>query len=108
MENHNIEQVHEYNCLGQLVNSDGKQEKEIEKRIKTGWRTMGKHSSIFRSKMPMCLIRKVFDQCVLPVMIYSCETWTLNNKLYKKLQTSQRSMERYMLGITKRDRKRNE
>ena len=34
MENHNIEQVHEYNYLGQLVHSDGKQEQEIHKRIK--------------------------------------------------------------------------
>ena len=69
---------------------------------------MGKHSSIFRSKLPMCLKRKVFDQCVLPAMTYGCETWTLNNKLHQKLQTSQRSMERYMSGVTRRDRKRNE
>ena len=108
MENHNIEQVHEYNYLGQLVHSDGKQEQEIYKRIKTGWRTKGKHISIFRSKMPMCLKRKVFDLCVLPAMTYGCETWTLNNRLHQKLQTSQRSMERYMLGITRRDRKRSE
>ena len=105
MENHNNEHVHEYTYLGQLVYSDGKQEKEIHKRIKSGWTTMGKHSSIFRSKMPMCLKRKVFD---LPAMTYGCETWTLNNKLHQKLQTSQRSMESYMLGITRRDRKRNE
>ena len=71
MENHNIEQVHEYNYLGQLVHSDGKQEHEINKRLKTRWRTVGKHSSIFRSKMPTCLKRKVFDQCVLPAMTYA-------------------------------------
>ena len=76
LENPNIEQVHEYNYLGQPVHSDDKQEHEILKRIKTGWRTMGKHSSIFRSKMPMCLKRKVFDHCVLPAMTYGCETWS--------------------------------
>ena len=37
MENHNIEQVHEYNYLAQLVHSDGKQEHEILKSIQTGW-----------------------------------------------------------------------
>ena len=58
--------------------------------------------------MPMSLKRKVFDQCVLPAMAYGCETWTLNNRLHQKLQTSQKIMERYMLGITRRDRKRNE
>ena len=56
----------------------------------------------------MCLKRKVFDQCVLPAMTYGCETWTLNNRLHQKLQTSQGSMERYMLSVTRRDRKRNE
>ena len=44
IENHNNQQVHEYNYLGQLVHSDGKQEHEIQKRIETGWRTMGKHN----------------------------------------------------------------
>ena len=46
MENHNIEQVHEYNYLGQLVHSDDKHEQEIHKRIKTGWRTMGKQLNL--------------------------------------------------------------
>ena len=45
---------------------------------------------------------------VLPAMAYGCETWTLNNRLHQKLQTSPRGMKRYMLGITRRDRKRNE
>ena len=90
MENQNIEQIHEYNYLGQLVHSEGKQEQEILKRIKTGWKTMGKHSSIFRSIMPMCLKMKVFNQCVLPAMAYGYETGTFNNRLHQKLQTSQR------------------
>ena len=60
---------------------------------------MGIHSSIFRSKMPLCLKRKVFHKCVLSSMTYDYETWRLNNRLHQKLQTSQRSMERHMLGI---------
>ena len=60
MENHIIEQVHEYNYLGQLVHTDGKQEQEIHKRIKTGRRTMWKHSSIFRSKKAYGLKKESF------------------------------------------------
>jgi len=33
----------------------------------------------------MYLKRKVYNQCVLPVMMYGCETWTLNAQTTKKL-----------------------
>jgi hypothetical protein len=46
-------------------------------------------------------------QCVLPVMTYGCETWIMNSRMLRKIQCTQRSMEICMLGITRRDRKRN-
>ncbi|CAH2248728.1 jg17521 [Pararge aegeria aegeria] len=51
---------------------------------------------------------KVFDQCVLPVMTYGAETWTLIARLIHKLQVAQRAMVRAMLGISLRDKIRNE
>ena len=48
-----------------------------------------------------------FNQCVLPVLAYGCEKWTLNTKAAQKLNVTQRSMERQMLNISLRDRKRN-
>jgi len=42
------------------------------------------------------------------VLTYGCETWSLNVKSIQKLRVTQRAMERCMLGITRRDRKRNE
>jgi hypothetical protein len=47
------------------------------------------------------------DQCVLTVMTYGWETWMLNSRMLRKIQCTQRGMERCMLGITIRDRKRN-
>ena len=63
--------------------------------------------SIEQSSMPFCLTRKLFDQCVLPVLTYGCETWTLNSKSIQKLNTTQWSMERKMLHITWYDKKQN-
>ena len=40
-------------------------------------------------------------------MTYGFETWALNNAMMDKLAVAQRKMERIMLGITLRDRKRN-
>ena len=44
---------------------------------------------------------------ILPVLTYGSETWVLNAAITQRLQTTQRSMETCMLGITRRDRKHN-
>ncbi|KAI5737947.1 hypothetical protein M8J77_001036 [Diaphorina citri] len=101
-----IEEVKEYIYLGQEITMEGNIANEIARRIRIGWATFGKNNIIFKSKMPLHLKRKVFDQCVLPAITYGCETWSLTKRAMQKLQTAQRSMERSMLGITRRDRKR--
>ena len=51
--------------------------------------------------------RKVHNEYVLPVMVYSSETWALKKAHMELLSVAQRKMERIMLGITLRDHKRN-
>ena len=58
-------------------------------------------------KASMEIKRKIHDECILPVMTDGCETWALNNAMMDTLAVAQRKMERIMLGITLRDRKRN-
>ena len=55
----------------------------------------------------MCLKRKVYNGCILPAMTYGCETWKLTKSSENKLRIAQRAMERAMLGVTLRDRKRS-
>ena len=52
--------------------------------------------------------RKVFDACILPVFTYGAETMTLTKASVNKLSVTQRAMERAMLGISLRDRVRNQ
>ena len=58
-------------------------------------------------KASMNIKRKMHDEYILPVMTYGCETWVLNNATMDNLAVTQRKMERIMLGITLRNRKRN-
>jgi len=98
----------EYTYLGQLVTTgENSRMNEVNRRIKLGWSAFGRNAYILKGKLPMILKRKVFDQCILPVLTYGSETWVLNAAISQRLQTTQRSMERCMLGITRRDRKRN-
>ena len=104
-----LEVVDEYVYLGQIVQLGRSNfEKEVNRRIQLGWAAFGKLRHIFSSQLPQSLKTKVFDQCVLPVMTYGTETWSLTMGLIRKLKVTQRAMERAMLGVSLRDRIRNE
>ncbi|CAG4950935.1 unnamed protein product [Colias eurytheme] len=97
----NIDRVEEYVYLGQMVTLDrNAQTREVDRRIQLGWAAFGKLSDVFKDKqIPTFLKRRTFEQCILPVMTYASETWTLTKHLVNKLQVAQRSMERAILGI---------
>ena len=61
---------------------------------------------IFRNKdIPTILEQQVYNQCILPTVIYGSETCNLTKKQTLKLRTLQRAHERIMINITWRDRK---
>ncbi|KAI8420615.1 hypothetical protein MSG28_007859 [Choristoneura fumiferana] len=93
-----LEVVDHYVYLGQVVQLG---------RIQLGWAAFGKLRDVFSSNIPQCLKTRVFDQCVLPVMTYGAETWSLTVGLLERLKVTQRAMERAMLGVSLRDRIRN-
>ncbi|CAH1277638.1 MUC4 [Branchiostoma lanceolatum] len=103
-----IEEVNSYIYLGRKVSQDGSLLPEIKRRITLGWAAFGKVDNIMRSrKASITLKRKVFNQYILPVMTYGSETWALTTTQMEMLRVAQRKMERIMLGITLRDRRRN-
>ena len=79
--------------------------KEIGQSITSGWRRCREHSHFSKNrKTPICLKRKI----ILPAVTYGAETWALTKHQEKKLAVAQRSMERVLLNIAKRDKIRNE
>ena len=48
------------------------------------------------------------DTVILPALTYGAEAWALTKHHEKKLTVAQRSIERFMLKITKRDKIQNE
>ena len=81
---------------------------EVSIRLKAGWSVFGKYRENFRDRhLLVSLKRKVLNQCVLPAMTYVCQTWSHTKTLVKKLEISQRPMERKMLNVQLKDRIRN-
>ncbi len=92
--------------LGQMVSANPAHEKEIRRRIGMGWSAFGKQNLVMNSNLPVSLKRKVYNQCIRPVLTYGPETWRLTKELEIKLRIAQRGKERIMLGITWKDKKR--
>ena len=103
-----IEKVTNYKYLGQTIAKENSTNQEVPIIMKAVWSVFGKHIEIFLDRhLPMSLKRKVFIQCVLPAMTYGCKTWSLTIALVKKLETSQRAMERRILNVKLKDKIRN-
>ena len=66
-----IENVQGYVYLGQHISLKEKnQDKEIQRRIKTGWAAYAKHQDIFKRNIAICLKRQVYNSCELPATSY--------------------------------------
>lgn len=105
-----VENVEEYVYLGHCIKlGKENQTAEIKRRVRLTWAAAGKLSHVLRNRtIPINLKRKVFNTCLLPVMTYGMETMTLTVKSANKLRTTQRAIERTMLGIGLRDHITNE
>ena len=100
-----LEEVIEYKYLGRLVTSGNEISKEIGQRITSGWRRFGEYSYFLKDRDPYLPEEKNHRYRHLT---YGTENWSLTKYQEKKLTVGQRSMERLLLNITKRDNIRNE
>ena len=104
-----IERVDSYIYLGKNITLENETAGEVRRRIQLAWVKFGKLSIILRDEnLPISLKRQIFNQCIIPVLSYGAETWATTKKLEKKLRVTERAMERIMLGVTRRDKVRNE
>ncbi len=104
--NEALELAEEYTYLRRMVSANPTHAKEIRRRIGMRWIAFGKQNLVLNSNLPLSLKRKVYNQCILPVLTYRSETWRFTKELERKLRSAQREMERRMLGVTWRDKKR--
>ncbi len=89
-----LEVVEQYTYLGQMVSANPAHEKEIRRRIGMGWSAFGKQNLVMNMNLPLSLKRKVYNQCILPVLTYGSETWRLTKELERKLRSAKRGREK--------------
>lgn len=104
-----IEYVPEYVYLGQNLAFHYNIEKEVKRRIGQAWKKFWSLNFILKdATLKTSTKAEVLEKCVLPVLTYGSQTWSLNGKTKHMIQVCQRKMERMILRVSLRDKIRNE
>nr|CAI5845117.1 unnamed protein product [Callosobruchus analis] len=103
------EQVYQFKYLGCTPDYKGRDEFEINERIKSAVNLYRALSSfISKREVSRDTKIKVYRSVFLPVTLWGSETWTLTNQLKSRIQAIEMKYLGKAKGVTKMDRIRNE
>lgn len=104
-----LEYVDSYIYLGKQISfSKTCNEEEIERRKNIAWKKFWSFREILKSDYSINLKKIVIDTCILPCLLYGCQSWIFTEKTKQKIITTQRAMERSILNIRKTHKIRSE
>ncbi|XP_031340877.1 uncharacterized protein LOC116168986 [Photinus pyralis] len=104
-----IEQVDKYKYLGVLIQREGNMEEEVNERLSNAAKLYHTLSKTFLTKREITNTTKmaVYKTVYRPILLGE-ETWNLTNSSKSKIQAMEMKFLRRILGLTRRDRVRNE
>jgi hypothetical protein len=86
--------------LGCRISCPMDQRAEIDNRIQCAWLAWNNLSHLLCHRLVSpALKKKAFDACIMSTVLYGCETWILKASDKERISTTQRKMERRMLGL---------
>ena len=109
LQGQNLERVNTFKYLGATMAENGDLAAEMTHRIQSGWKNWKRVSGILCDRrISLTVEGKVNKTVVRPAMIYGADTWSVKKAQEKKLDVAEMRMLRWMSGVTKLDRIRNE
>jgi Reverse transcriptase (RNA-dependent DNA polymerase)/Endonuclease-reverse transcriptase len=105
-----VKQVQNFKYLGVQIQSNGKQDAEINERISAASKV---YHALNKNFLGMKQISrntklKVYKAIFCPILTYGSESWILTQNIKSRLQATEMKYLRRVKGITRRDRVRNE
>lgn len=109
IENTKLKQVKDFTYLGSIFSENCKINNEIQHRCNKAFQVIGQMSPILNCKhVTLTTKRALFNTIFLPTLCYQCQTWTMTSHDRRKITTTEMKCLRRILGVTRRDRIRNE
>lgn len=105
-----MEQVETFKYLGVKVHKDGRNDAEINGRIESALKMYYALGKTFIRKKEVSKKTKmtVYKTIFIPTLTYGSESWVLTKETKRKLQTVEMKYLRAVLGVTRRDKIRND
>ncbi|KAF3627840.1 putative pre-mRNA-processing factor 6-like [Capsicum annuum] len=98
-----------FKYLGSVIQSDGEIDEDVSHRIGAGWMKWKLASGVLcDKKVPPKLKGKFYRVVVRPALLYGAECWPVKNSHIQKMKVAEMRMLRWMCGLTRGDRVRNE
>ena len=104
-----VKRAKNFKYLGLTVSNDGRCEEEVRRRIQADWMSWKKVSGVLcDSKLSPRVKGKMYKSVVRPAMLYGMETVVVRNKQVEKMELKKLKMVRWALGVTRKNKIRNE
>ena len=98
-----------FKYLGAVLHESGCIDSEIKSRISAAWAKWRELTAVTCDpKIPVRLKGLIYKSVIRPVMLYGCETWPALRSHVSELHVNEMKMLRWMCGVTRLDRVRNE
>ena len=95
--------------LGSTLAEDGELDAEVSHSVQIGWKNWKRVSGVLCDrKMNVKIKGKVYRTVVMPALMSGAETWALKKAQENKLGVAEMRMLRWMCGVTRLDKIRNE
>lgn len=98
-----LPEVDRYVYLGRMVSMDNDLKPEIGRRRGAAWATMKNIKEAALLINDKKIRAQLFDSTVLPALCYGAETWADNKTINTHINTTQRALERSLLGTNRRE-----
>ena len=95
--------------LGSVIDKDGTIDNDVDLRVQAAWSRWRKLTGVlYDRKILLRLKAKVYETIIIPVLTYWSECWATKVTNKRKIATMELRMLRGILGVSRRDRMRNE
>ena len=100
-----VDVVEEFEYLGRILSNDGDDSKAVGSRIGKAWGAFEKKKYILTDKrLPVSRKVTVYEDYILPVVLYACETIVWTKKNMSKMEVFQNHIMRWITGHRLQDK----
>ena len=104
-----LKNVDHFKYLGSVIDKDGTIDRDVDLRVQAAWSSWRKLTGVlYDRKIPLRLKAKIYETIIRPALTYGSECWAMKVTNKRKIATTEMSMLRGILRVSRRDHMRNE